>query len=123
VLKTVRYAGRLRDVETGEILLFVNRDFLVSVRHDEAALPDVRLEIENRPDLLRFGSGAVLYAIVDDYEPVVEAVEADIQEVEHEVFAPTRSTRPSRSTRSSGRCSTCTARSPPSRPAWPPSTG
>ena len=92
VLKTVRYTGKLRDVETGEILLFVNRDFLVSVRHGEAALHDVRLDIEKRPDLLRFGSGAVLYAIVDrivdDYEPVVEAVEADIQEVEHEVFAP-----------------------------------
>jgi magnesium transporter len=95
VLKTVRYTGRLRDVETGEILLFVNRDFLVSVRHGEAALHDVRLDIERRPDLLRFGSGAVLYAIVDrivdDYEPVVEAVETDIQEVEHEVFAPNRS--------------------------------
>ena len=95
VLKTVRYTGKLRDVETGEILLFVNRDFVVSVRHGEAALHDVRLDIEKRPDLLRFGSGAVLYAIVDrivdDYEPVVEAVESDIQEVEHEVFAPTRS--------------------------------
>jgi magnesium transporter len=68
VLKTVRYAGKLRDV---------------------------RLQVERRPDLLRFGTGAVLYAIVDrivdDYEPVVEAVEADIQEIEHEVFAPTRS--------------------------------
>jgi len=91
VLKTVRYTGKLRDVGTGEILLFVNRDFLVSVRHGEAALHDVRLDIEKRPDLLRFGSGAVLYAIVDDYEPVVEAVESDIQEVEHEVFAPNRS--------------------------------
>ena len=95
VLKTVRYTGKLRDVETGEILLFVNRDFLVSVRHGEAALHDVRLEIEERPDLLRYGSGAVLHAIVDrivdDYEPVVEAVEADIQDIEHEVFAPNRS--------------------------------
>jgi magnesium transporter len=55
----------------------------------------VRLAIERREDLLRCGAGAVLYAIVDrivdDYEPVVQAVEADIQEVEHEVFAPTRS--------------------------------
>src|SRR5262245_59349458 len=95
VLKTVRYTGKLRDVETGEILLFVNRDFVVTVRHGQAALHDVRLQIEGRPDLLRFGTGAVLYAIVDrivdDYEPVVEAVEADIQEIEHEVFAPTRS--------------------------------
>ena len=94
VLKTVRYTGRLRDVETGEILLFVNRDFVVTVRHGQAALHDVRIQIEKRPDLLRYGTGAVLYAIVDrivdDYEPVVEAVEADIQEVEHDVFAPNR---------------------------------
>jgi magnesium transporter len=95
VLKTVRHVGPRQDLETGEILLFVNRDFVVTVRHGQAALHDVRLEIEKRPDLLRYGAGAVLYAIVDrivdDYEPVVEAVESDIQEVEHEVFSPDRS--------------------------------
>ena len=95
VLKTVRYVEDRDDLVTGEILLFVNRDFVVSVRHGQAALHDVRLKIEQRQDLLRCGAGAVLYAIVDrivdDYEPVVAAVEADIQDVEHEVFAPTRS--------------------------------
>jgi magnesium transporter len=94
VLKTVRYVGA-QDLETGEILLFVNRDFVVTVRHGQAALHDVRLQVEKRPDLLRYGAGAVLYAIVDrivdDYEPVVEAVESDIQDVEHEVFSPDRS--------------------------------
>jgi magnesium transporter len=94
VLKTVRYVGA-QDLETGEILLFVNRDFVVTVRHGQAALHDVRLQIEQRPDLLRYGAGSVLYAIVDrivdDYEPVVESVEDDIQQVEHEVFAPDRS--------------------------------
>ena len=34
---------------------------------------------------------AIVDRIVDDYEPVVAAVEADIQEVEHEVFSPERS--------------------------------
>jgi magnesium transporter len=95
VLKTVRQVEDRDDLVTGEILLFVNRDFVVSVRHGEAALHDVRLEVEKRPDLLACGAGAVLYAIVDrivdDYEPVVAAVEADIQEVEHEVFSPERS--------------------------------
>jgi magnesium transporter len=94
VLKTVRYVEDSDDLETGEILLFVNRDFVVSVRHGQSRLHDVRMEIENRPDLLRYGSGAVLYAIVDrivdDYEPVVQMVEADIQEVEHDMFSPTR---------------------------------
>ena len=95
VLKTVRQVEDRDDLVTGEILLFVNRDFVVSVRHGEAKLHDVRLEVEKRPDLLACGAGAVLYAIVDrivdDYEPVVAAVEADIQEVEHEVFSPERS--------------------------------
>jgi len=94
VLKTVRYIDASDDLETGEILLFINRDFVVTVRHGQSRLHDVRLEIENRPDLLRYGTGAVLYAIVDrivdDYEPVVQAVEVDIQEVEHDMFSPER---------------------------------
>src|ERR671922_682705 len=94
VLKTVRYVQEIEDIETGEILLFVNRDFVVSVRHGQSRLHDVRLHVEERPDLLRCGAGAVLYAIVDrivdDYEPVVQAVEADIQEVEHDMFSPDR---------------------------------
>ena len=85
-----------RAIESGEIAVFVNADFVVTVRHGQASeLHGVRLQIEERPDLLRCGAGAVLYAIVDhivdDYEPVVQAVEADIQEVEHEVFSPDRS--------------------------------
>ena len=95
VLKTVRYVEAEEDLETGEILLFVNRDFVVTVRHGQSRLHDVRLQIEGRPDLLRFGAGAVLYAvvdrIVDDYEPVMQAVETDIQEVEHDMFSPDRS--------------------------------
>jgi magnesium transporter len=94
VLKTVRYVENQEDLETGEILLFVNRDFVVTVRHGQSRLHDVRIEIESRPDLLRFGTGAVLYAIVDrivdDYEPVVQMVETDIQEVEHDMFSPER---------------------------------
>jgi magnesium transporter len=94
VLKTVRYLDRSDDLETGEILIFINRDFVVTVRHGQSQLHDVRLQIEQRPDLLRFGTGAVLHAIVDrivdDYEPVIQAVEVDIQEVEHDMFSPER---------------------------------
>jgi magnesium transporter len=96
VLKTIRYLEASEEIEGGEILLFVNRDFVVTVRHGQAsALGEVRRRAESRPDLLAHGPGAVLYAIVDrivdDYEPVVHALEADIQEVEHDVFAPHRS--------------------------------
>jgi magnesium transporter len=94
VLKTVRYVDDSEDLETGEILIFINRDFVVTVRHGQSRLHDVRLQIEQRPDLLRFGTGAVLHAIVDrivdDYEPVIQAVEVDIQGVEHDMFSPER---------------------------------
>jgi magnesium transporter len=95
VLKTLRFEREAcdTDVETGEIMLFVNDAFVISVRHGQASgLHDVRLALEKRPDLLRHGTGAVLHAIidrvVDDYEDVVERVGHDIGEVEEEVFAP-----------------------------------
>jgi magnesium transporter len=94
VLKTVRFTGP-DEVEGGEILLFVNPSFVISVRHGQAALHDVRLQLEQRSDLLRCGTGAILYAIVDrivdDYEPIAEELASDIQEVERQVFANDRS--------------------------------
>jgi hypothetical protein len=38
---------------------------VITVRYGRAALHEVRLETEKRPDLLWTGPGAVLYAIVD----------------------------------------------------------
>jgi magnesium transporter len=95
VLKTVRYVEDEEAIESGEILVFANRDFVLTVRHGQAsALGEVRRRVDARPDLLARGPGAVLYAIVDqvvdDYEPVVEALEADIQEIEDAVFSPGR---------------------------------
>ena len=92
VLKTARYLEAEETVEFGEIMLFLGPQFVVAVRHKPAsALGDVRKRIESRPDLLRFGPGAVLYAIldrvVDDYQPVVNGLDDDIQEVEAQVFS------------------------------------
>jgi magnesium transporter len=89
VLKTARWESG--DIELGEILVFVGQGFIVSVRHGETALHEVRLRLEERPDLLRCGPGAALHAIVDkvvdDYGPVVEQLDAAIKEVEAEVFS------------------------------------
>jgi magnesium transporter len=92
VLKTARYVDADDSVEFGEIMLFIGPQFVVAVRHKPAsALGDVRRQIESRPDLLRFGPGAVLYAIldrvVDDYQPVIDGLDEDIKEVETEVFS------------------------------------
>jgi magnesium transporter len=95
VLKTARYHEQEEVVEFGEILLFVGEGFIVSVRHGHAAdLHGLRQEVEGRPDHLRCGPSAVLYAIidrvVDEYEPVLAGIEDDIEEVEEEIFSPAR---------------------------------
>ena len=91
VLKSARYLEDSKTVEFGEIHAFLGADFLVTVRHGEAsALGDVRRSMENEPALLRLGPAAILYAImdqvVDDYTPVAEGLENDIDEIETEVF-------------------------------------
>ena len=93
VVKTVRYVGSEQLVDVGEVLVFVGPDFLITVRHGEAGgLGDVREHLERRPELLALGPGAALHAIVDRivdaYEPVVDGVLEDIEEVETEVFSP-----------------------------------
>ncbi len=95
VLKPARYIDPEEVVQTGEILVFVSSSFVVAVRHGEAsALREARKRLEHRRDLLAAGTGGVLYAIVDkivdDYEPVVEGVANDIQEIEQQVFSATR---------------------------------
>jgi magnesium transporter len=96
VLKPARYVDHEEVVTLGEIMLFVGRDFIISVRHGEVSnLKSVRERIEEEPEALRRGPSGVLHAIidkvVDDYFPVVDGVEVDIEEVEREVFSPSRS--------------------------------
>jgi magnesium transporter len=94
VLKTARYFEP--DVlEFGEILIFVGDQYVVSVRHGEASpLHDVRLTLEERPELLKCGTGSVLHAIVDkvvdDYAPVLTNLDIDITELEAEAFGDER---------------------------------
>ena len=95
VLKPVRYIDTEELIETGEIIIFANKAFIVSVRRREAsALGGVRRNLDHRPDLLAHGPGAVLYAImdhvVDDYGPVADGLERDIEEIEEQVFSPER---------------------------------
>ena len=91
VLKTARYVDSEELVEIGEVMVFVGRRFVVTVRHGEGSpLHDVRLDLESHPDLLGIGPSSVLYAIadriVDDYATVIEGLATDIEEIEAEVF-------------------------------------
>ena len=91
VLRAARYLDETETVEFGELHVFVGEDFVVTVRHAEApAIGEVRDALEHQPELLRRGTGAILHAIldrvVDDYGPVVDGLENDIDEIETEVF-------------------------------------
>jgi magnesium transporter len=94
VLKTVHYDEEREHVMLGEIQIFVGDGFIVTVRHGQTELHAVRLRMEQRPDLLRLGPATALYAIidrvVDDYIPVIAALEQDIRDVEAEVFSASR---------------------------------
>jgi magnesium transporter len=95
VLKTARYVDPEEVVEFGEILIFIGEGFIISVRHGEASsLHDVRLTLEKDKDKLRCGPGSVLHAIldrvVDDYQPAVEGLAQDIEQVEEQVFSSSR---------------------------------
>src|ERR671917_28613 len=91
VLKSARYRDETETVEFGEIHAFVGPDFIITIRHGEASkLEEMRQRIESEPELLRKGPFALLYTImakvVDDYGPVVEGLENDIDEIEVQVF-------------------------------------
>ena len=91
VLRPARYVDREEDVEIGEVHLFLGPDFVITVRHAaEPDLGEVRTRLEADPELLRQGSNAVLYAVldkvVDDYGPVLDGLQNDIDEIEVQVF-------------------------------------
>jgi magnesium transporter len=91
VMRPVRYVETVEIVEIGEVHLFLGPDFVITVRHaEEPDLGEVRHRLENDPALLANGPYSVLYAvldkIVDDYGPVLQGLQDDIDEIEVQVF-------------------------------------
>jgi magnesium transporter len=101
VLKTAKYVehkeltNQSEVVETGEIMMFIGSNFVVTVRHGPARpLHTVRDSLEHSEELVGCGPPSVVYMIadqvVDDYVDVAAEVEQDIDEIEEAVFAPGR---------------------------------
>ena len=95
VLRTGHYHEREETVHFGEIHIFIGPGYVITVRHGPGSeLASARSRLEARPDLLALGPGAAVWAIVDkvvdDYFPVVEGIEDDIEEVEADAFADDR---------------------------------
>ncbi|SCE87919.1 magnesium transporter [Micromonospora coriariae] len=97
VLRTARYCehAELTEnsevVETGQVMLFIGPNFLISVRHGDASrLSPVRADLETKQELLLQGPWSVAYAItdrvVDLYLEVAEQLEDDLDVLEAEVF-------------------------------------
>jgi magnesium transporter len=90
VLRTAHLNAEQR-LEFGETHVFVGERFVVSVRHGSlTSHVGLRAKCEATPELLKKGPGFVLYAlmdfIVDQYFPIVEALEEQIEELEEEIF-------------------------------------
>ncbi|MET9802225.1 magnesium and cobalt transport protein CorA [Streptomyces sp. NPDC006368] len=99
VFKTIHYVEHTEltatseVVETGEVMCFTGRDFVITVRHGgQGSLRNLRHRMEGEPELLEKGPSAVLHAIadhvVDGYIAVADAVQIDIDQIEIDVFSP-----------------------------------
>ncbi|HEU4948471.1 MAG TPA: magnesium and cobalt transport protein CorA [Kribbella sp.] len=99
VLKTVRYIphGALTAtsevVESGEVMIFCGPGFVITVRHGaHTELTGLRQRLEQEPKRLAIGPGSVLHAIadlvVDSYLDVAARVQADIDQIETDMFTP-----------------------------------
>jgi magnesium transporter len=96
VVKTVHYddqlpGGTAEVVETGEVMVFLGQNFVITVRHGEhGGLRTVRKGLEADADLLSLGPSVVLHAVldstVDSYVVVCHALQEDIDEAESAVF-------------------------------------
>ncbi|GAA4693751.1 magnesium and cobalt transport protein CorA [Pseudonocardia yuanmonensis] len=91
VLRPARYVDEDEEVELGEIHLFLGPDFVVTVRHaEEPDLAVVRRRLEDDPELLAHGPFAVFYAVldkvVDDYGPVLDGLQDDVDQIEDQVW-------------------------------------
>ncbi|MFI6152237.1 magnesium/cobalt transporter CorA [Kitasatospora sp. NPDC051170] len=99
VFKTVRYVEHdqltptSEVVETGELMAFVGRDFVITVRHGgHGSLQELRHRLEaDDSGLLARGPSAVLHAIadhvVDNYLLVAERLQTDVDDIEYGVFS------------------------------------
>ena len=91
-LFVVLRTAQLREckIEFGETHIFIGKGFVVTVRHGPSlSYAEVRARCENAPAMLRLGESFVLYSlmdfVVDNYLPIVHALEAEVDALEVEV--------------------------------------
>ncbi len=83
---------RDRKIRCGETHIFAGRGYVVTVRHGSTtAYKDVRARCEGAPKMLAMGEGFVVYSImdfiVDNYFPILQELESEVDALEDSVFA------------------------------------
>jgi magnesium transporter len=91
VLRTAQMNREPGRIDFGETHIFVGARYVVSVRHGSSlSYAEVRARCETTPQLLCKGPGFVLYAlmdfIVDQYFPIVDVLEDELEALEAEIF-------------------------------------
>ena len=91
VLRTAHMNRDQGRIDFGETHIFVGPRYVVSVRHGSSlSYVEVRSRCETTPQLLCKGPGFVLYAlmdfIVDQYFPIINVLEDELETLEEEIF-------------------------------------
>jgi magnesium transporter len=78
-------------IEVGELHIIVGSNFLLSIRNNSRrSFLSVRDRCEREPELLKLGTGFVLYtlmdAVVDRYFPVLDDLELQLETIEENIF-------------------------------------
>jgi magnesium transporter len=94
VFCTTRWDRAARALQFGEVHVFVAPGYVIEIRHGAAKESGkARQRLEQRPQLLKSGPAAAVWGILDEvvdgYGPAVDALEADIATIEHQVFSGT----------------------------------
>jgi magnesium transporter len=97
VLKTVFFDQSQQEITTGELMCFIDRNFIVIVRHGAGhPLATVRHDLEAKPELMQLGPFAVLHAVadrvIDGYLAIAQSLEQEVVSVENKVFNGKRQT-------------------------------
>lgn len=95
VLKTLFYDDISSQVETGDLMMYVGKNFIISVRHGErVGLSAIRAKLESNPSWLSQGPYAVVHSVIDHvvdiYLHIATELENDVAALEEKVFSSVR---------------------------------
>lgn len=90
VLHTIEMDGD-DELSIGEVDVFAGPNYVLTVRNrTQQGFQEVRTRCERQPELLKGGSGFVLYALIDSvvdrYFPILQTLSTKLEEIEDRIF-------------------------------------